>query len=356
MSTASGEEFRIGVSPDFYVDAKGRFEAVLERRLSLPGIRWEPMDPLPGNVATPEALDRYDAVFALGLRITPESLTGVERLAIVARWGVGYDKIDVRVMTDANVLLAITPDAVRTPVAEAILTLILALAKDLLIQDKTTRAGKWRGDLPRLGRNLRGQVLGSIGCGNIAREMFSLAGPFGFARMLASDPYVSDAPPDVELVSFDEVLRESDYVTINCLLNDSTRGLIGEPQLRLMKPTASLVNTARGPIVDEQALVRALREGWIARAALDVYAQEPPREDHPFFSMDNVIVTPHGLPWTEELVRDNGEEACDNMLAVARGELPGGIVNPQVLNRAGFQEKLARYQGVSEWKIASAKR
>ena len=137
------DTFCVGVSPDFYADAKGRFESVLAESLNLPGIRWEAMPELEGNVASPEVLNRYDAVFALAMRVTAESLAGVERLAIIARWGVGYDKLDVAAMTAANVVLAITPNAVRTPVAEAILTLILALAKNLLcrIEPRVSASG-----------------------------------------------------------------------------------------------------------------------------------------------------------------------------------------------------------------------
>ena len=340
------EPFRVGVSPDFYTDARGKFEAVLEEKLRLPGIEWEAMPALPGNLATPEALDRYDAIFTLAMRVTRESLAGVRRVALIARWGVGYDRLDVAALTAADVLLAITPNAVRTPVAEAILTLILALAKNLRAQDRVTREGRWRNALPSMGRNLRGQVLGSIGYGNIGREMFRLAEPFGFARRIASDPYVppaSAASSGVALVSLEEALRDSDYLAINCPLNDETRGLIGESELRLMKPTACLVNTARGHIVPEAVLLRALREGWIAAAGLDVWEQEPPPANHPFFELENVVVAPHALAWTQELARDNGREACDNILAVARGELPSAIVNREVLDRPGFRAKLARY-------------
>ncbi len=341
------DTFCVGVSPDFYVDAKGRFESVLAQSLKLPGIRWEAMPELDGNVASPEVLNRYDAVFALALRVTADSLAGVDRLTIIARWGVGYDKLDVPAMTAADVVLAITPNAVRTPVAEAIFTLILALQKNLFLQDRTTRAGKWRGDLPLMGRNLRGQALGSIGLGNIGSEMFRLARPFGFSRMVAYDPYANRsnaAELGVELTDLDTVLRTSDFVAINSLLNNETHGLIGERELRTMKPSAYLINTARGAIVQEPALVRALRERWIAGAGLDAFEREPLSADHPLLELDNVIVTPHALAWTEELARDNGIEACENMLAVFRGELPGGIVNNDVITKPGFQAKLSRYR------------
>jgi phosphoglycerate dehydrogenase-like enzyme len=339
--------FHVGITPDFQVDARGRYEAALESKLAgAPSLAYGPMPPQPGRLATPEALNQFDAIFSLALRITRDSLQGVDRLALVARWGVGYDMIDVDALTDAGVALAITPNAVRRPVAEAILTFILALSKDLRAQDEIVRAGQWRGSLRRLGMGIQGKVLGSVGCGNIARELFRISQSLGFSRFLAYDPYADAASAralGVELLPLDDVLRQSDYVTVNTLLNSSTRGLVGEPQLRLMKPTAFLINTARGPIVDQKALTRALAEKWIAGAGLDVFEQEPIDPADPLLKLDNVILSPHGLAWTEEIVRDNGLEACDNILAVARGELPGGLVNRDVVHHPAFQRKLARY-------------
>lgn len=305
------------------------------------------MPPQPGKLATPEALDQFDGIFSPALKITPESLRGVRRLAVVARWGVGYDMINVAALTAADIALAITPRAVRRPVAEAIIALAFALSKNLLAQDRAVRAGKWRGDLPRLGVDLPGRTLGSVGCGNIAREMFRMAGGLGFGRLLACDPRVQPEEArslGVELVSMETVLRESDYVAGNTFLSAETRGLIGEAEFRLMKPTALFINTARGPIVREAALVKALRENWIAGAGLDVFEKEPPAPGNPLFGLDNVILAPHALAWTEELVRDNGIEARQNLLAVARGEAPDGIVNREVLDRPGFQAKLARFR------------
>jgi phosphoglycerate dehydrogenase-like enzyme len=142
----------------------------------------------------------------------------------------------------------------------------------------------------------------------------------------------------------EELLAQSDYLTVNCFLSAATRGLIGEAELRQMKPTAYLINTARGPIVQEAALVRALEEKWIEGAGLDVFETEPLPVESPLRKMRNVVLTPHALAWTEELARDNGMEACDNILAIARGELPASIVNKEVLQRPGFQAKLARYR------------
>jgi phosphoglycerate dehydrogenase-like enzyme len=340
--------FRVGITPDFYTDAKGRFEAALETKLGAERfVVHEPMPPQPDKLATAAALDQFDAIFSLGLRITRQSLRGVDRLVLVARWGVGYDMIDVPALTEAGIALAITPQAVKRPVAEAILTLIFALSKDLREQDRLVRGGQWRGSLRRLGVTVQGRVLGSVGCGNIAREMFSRAQSLGFGRFLAYDPYVRPeavSPLGVELVPLEEVLRASDYVAVNTLLNESTRGLIAEPQLRLMKPSAFLINTARGPIVDQRALTRALQEKWIAGAGLDVFEKEPVDPDDPLLKLDNVILSPHGLAWTEEIARDNGLEACDNILSVARGNAPPGIVNREVLDHPAFQAKLERYR------------
>jgi phosphoglycerate dehydrogenase-like enzyme len=339
--------FQVGITPDFYTDAKGRFEAALEAKLShMAGIEYGPMPDQPGKLATPEALNQFDAVFALALKITRKSLEGVDRLALIARWGVGYDMIDVPALTDAGVALAITPNAVKRPVAEAILTFIFALSKDLREQDQTIRAGRWRGTLRRLGMGVTGKVLGSIGCGNIAREMFRMAQSLGFARFIAFDPYADVQAAralGVELVSLEQILRESDYVTINTLLNSETRGMVGAEQLRLMKPSAFLINTARGPIVDQRALTSALRERRIAGAGLDVFETEPIDPADPLLSLDNVILSPHALAWTEEIVRDNGLEACEHILSVARGELPDGLVNREVAGNPAFRRKLERF-------------
>jgi phosphoglycerate dehydrogenase-like enzyme len=339
--------FRVGITPDFYTDAKGRFESVVEKEFGgSPDVTWLPLPPQPNKIARPEALDEFDALFSLGLKIRAESLRGVRRLTVVSRWGVGYDMIDVDALTAADIALTITPGAVRRPVAEAVLTLIFGLTTNLIIQDKLVRAGRWRGDLPRLGRNIKGRVLGSLGCGNIAREMFRMSQSLGFSRMIATDPYVSTEQATevgVELVTMEELFTQSDFLTVNTLLNRHTRGLVGETELRLMKPTAYFINTARGPIVQEAALIRALQEKWIAGAGLDVFEEEPLPAGNPLRGMENVILSPHGLAWTEEIVRDNGIEACGNILKIARGELPASIVNKEVIERPGFQQKMARY-------------
>ncbi len=215
---------------------------------------------------------------------------------MIARWGVGYEMIDVQACTDNDVLLAITRDAVRRPVAEGIITLLLGLAKHMVIEDRLVRAGRWGDKRHYPGLGIAGRTLGSIGVGNIGAELFRMLRPFELGRLLAYDPYVTPAQAadlGVQMVDLDTLLAESDFVCINCPLTKETFHLLGEPQLRRMKPTALLINTARGPIVDQAALTSALQQGWIAGAALDVFEQEPLPAGDPLAQLDNVhLVAP----------------------------------------------------------------
>ena len=340
--------FRVGITPDFYVEAKGKFEFALEQVFgNEAGITVHAIPEQPANTARLEDIDQFDAIFALATKFTSESVNGATRLAIVARWGVGYDMIDVPAFTKANIALAITPGAVRRPVAEAILALLFALTTNLMIQDRLVRQGKWRGQLPALGRNMKGRVLGSLGCGNIASELFAMSASLGFGRMIAHDPFVTTAQASalgVELVTIEELFSASDFVSISVPLNAETQGIVSGELLRLMKPQAYLINTARGPIVDEAALVRVLEEGAIAGAGLDVFETEPLPAESRLRQLNNVILAPHGLAWTEELARDNSLEACRNILSVFRGTAPGAVINRPVLAQAGFQAKLEKYR------------
>jgi len=340
--------FRLGLSSDFYDEARQAAETVIAKRITgLPDFEVAPLPRFPDHHATPEGLRDFDAIFALATRVDAQSLAGVDRLACVARWGVGYDRIDTDALTEHNVALTITPNSVKRPVAEAIFTFILALAKNLPVQDRITREGKWRGHLPKLGVSLAGKTLGSVGCGNIGQEMFRVSQSLGFGRRIAYDPFVSQPQVDqlgVEMVDMDTVFRESDFVTVNVLLNKSTTGLVQERHFRLMKPTAYFVNTARGPIVEHSGLVRALREQWIAGAGIDVFPVEPAPPDDPLFVLDNCILAPHAMAWTNELMENNGFEATDCVLAIARGEVPPSVVNKAVLDRPAFRKKLEGYR------------
>ncbi len=330
--------FRVGITPDFLTRAAGLLEPALRQLLDpVSSIVYEWMPDTDGTAAA-EVLDRYDAVIALDYAFPAESFRGVRRLALLARWGVGYDRVDVAACTAAGVILGITPDSVRRPMAEANITLVLALAKSLNVLERECRAGRWKNALPRAGFCIAGRTLGSVGLGNIATEMFRIAGGMGFGRLLAHSPGATpDASLGVELTDLETLLRESDFLTINCPLNPRTRGMIGERELALMKPDAYLINCARGAIVDERALLTALTGGRIAGAALDVFETEPIPPDHPFLSLDNVIVTPHACGRTSESIRDTSLSVCRAVVSVFQGAAPAYIVNREVLLRPEVQ-------------------
>ena len=345
-------KIKIGVSDDVIETAFEEAQSYLRREGRSKGFEavCERMPPQPGNVASSQTLDAYDAYFVSQVKVDASSMRGIERLAIIARWGVGFDRIDLGALTEAGVALANTPNSVRVPVAEAVIALIFALAKNMFFLDRSTRAGRWRFDLPRPAKDIDGKVMGSLGCGNIGAEFFRRIRSLGFRRLIAHDPFVDPALAaelGVELVDLDELCRESDFLCVLTPLSAKTRGIIGAPQLALMKPSAFVINTARGGIVEEAALLDALTTGKIAGAGIDVFDGEPPPKNHPFFKLENVILSPHALAWTENSVSGNTTEACANIVSLLVEGEPRFIVNRDVLDRPEFREKLARLRSVS---------
>jgi D-3-phosphoglycerate dehydrogenase len=339
--------FRVGFSADF-MNGEGRL-AFPDIGLSLlenhAGLEYDFM-PQYKPAYSPDQLSGYDVVISLKPRVTESSLEGVTRLCAIGRCGVGYDNVDLRACTEHDIAVYITPQGVVRPMAESIVLLVLALSHHLVRKDRLIRDGNWVESTRRLGQEPRGRVIGTIGFGNIAREAFRLLNYFEPARLLAFDPYINTdavAREDVEFTNLDEVLRESDYVLVNCPLTQETRHLIGTRELALMKSDAYLINTARGPIIDEAALIQVLEGRRIAGAALDVFEREPLAEDSPLLPLDNVILTSHSIGWTEELFRDMGRIDCEGALAIARGQAPPNVVNREVLVRPGFLRKLESY-------------
>ncbi len=339
-------DFRVGVTRDFLSGEGGStLPGVTFALLDEVGLNWEylPQD-LPE--ITPDDAACYDAILTLRPRYPAASVERQDRrLALIARFGVGYDRIDVDACTRNGVLITITPDGVRRPVAQAVLTFMLALAGQLVPKDRLTRAGDWARAGAFVGMGLTGRTLGLVGLGNIGRDVVRLVAPFEM-RVLAHDPYArqEDLPPGVELASLETVMREGDFVSVNCPLTRETRHLINAALLGLMKPTAYLINTARGPIVDEGALYDALVAGQIAGAGLDVFEQEPTPADNPLFTLPNVIVTPHALCWTDECLRGNSEGACRAIVALSRGEVPPHVVNRAALEHASIEQRLAQWR------------
>ncbi len=292
-------------------------------------------------------LEGFDALILLISRLVPESLPKSGRLAVVARFGVGYDTVDVPACTANDVALVITPDGVRRPVAVSILTFMLALTGKIIIKDRLTRLGAAgfavRGD--HMGVGLVGKVLGSLGIGNIGAELFRMARPFDM-RYIAHDPFADPklaAELGIELVGLDDLFTHADILTVNCPLTEATHHIVNANRLAMMKPTAYLINTARGPIVDQKALTAALQNRTIAGAGLDVFEAEPTDPADPLFTLDNVIVTPHSLCWTDQCFAGNGAADVRAVLDVQRGLVPRGVVNRAVLDQPGFRGKLEGY-------------
>jgi len=338
------QPFRIGVSSGFKTAAPGTIEPILERLIDpLPHVEWAFYDSGGGEPVRADAIAGLEGIIALGSPYEASTVSGNGDLACLARWGVGYDLVDTEALTANDIVLAIAVDAVRKPVSEAILTLILALAKKLWAKDRLVRIGRWDLKAQTSGLGLSGKTVGSVGMGNIGGEMFRLLGPFDLGRRLAHDPYLDPKRAEalnVELVSLETIFSESDFVVTNCPLTEETRGFINARLFSLMKPSAYFINTARGPIVNQEDLVAALEAGAIAGAGLDVVEPEPLPLDHPLIQMDNVILSPHALAWTDDLYEMNGTIACESVLAVFRGELPAFPVNREVIEQPGFREKL----------------
>lgn len=336
--------FRIGVTRDFLKpDGSSDLDDIAGPRFDAAGLHWEYIAEN-SPVLTATQVQDYDALLVLGAGITAETLTKADRLAVIARFGVGYDKVDVEACTENGVLLTIAPDGVRRPVASSIMTFVLSLSHQLLIKDRLTRAGGWRNTHGYMGMGLVGRTLGLVGMGNIGKEAFKLAKPFGMHH-ITFDPYVTHAEAEaagVELVALDTLMKTADFVCICCPLTEQTQGLIDARRIGLMKPTAYLINTARGPIVDQSALTEALQNRRIQGAGLDVFEQEPIRDDDVLLSLDNVIVTPHSICWTDECFQGNGKSACESIISVASGQIPSWVVNRAVLDSLKLQQKLAR--------------
>lgn len=340
------EPFRVGLTRDFLKPdgSLGFGDIGLGMLDGAAGVEWNFLAANQSELSA-DQVRGYDALLVLAPRVTARSLAGADRLAVVARFGVGYDNVDVDACTRNGVALTITPDGVRRPVAASVLTLVLALSHKLLIKDRLTRAGRWAEKLDYMGMGLTGRTLGAIGLGNIGREVFRLAAPLDM-RHLAADPFVRPGDVDaggVELVGMETLLRESDFVVVCCALTEETRHLLNAERLALMKPTAYLINVARGPIVDQQALTAALRERRIQGAGLDVFEHEPIASDDPLLALDNAILSPHALCWTDECFLGNGRSAIGSILEVAAGRAPRHVVNQAVLDSPQFQEKLRRY-------------
>jgi len=328
-------KLRVGLTRDI-LDSRGEpafGRAALEILDRDSNLEWEYLPAVVPEIG-PELAAQYDALYVNIARVPAAAVERADcRLRVVARHGVGYDSVDVAAMTRAGVLVTNTPTSMPRPVATTALTFVLALAGRLFLKDRLTRSGRWHERMDNMGLGLSGRTLGVVGAGGIGKELLRMARVFDL-KLLATDPVAND----VELgyigarkVDLDTLMRESDFVVICCLLNEHTRHLIGAEALAKMKPTSYLINVARGPIVDEKALIEVLQKRCIAGAALDVFEQEPVDPKNPLLTMDNVIVTPHSLCWTDECFHNMASTGLRSIVDALNGRIPEFLVNRAVL-------------------------
>ena len=287
------------------------------------------------------------------------------KLKVVSRLGVGVDSIDLDAATELGILATNVPGSNTTEVADHAMALMLALTRRVVDAVRTTRDGGWGRDRESMiglltgARRIAGHTVGIIGFGNIGRAFATRARGFGPARIIAADPYVDQVTADlygVQLVPLEELLAEADYVTIHCSATDETRHMINADTLALMKPTALLVNAARGPIVDGAALATALAEGQIEAAALDVTEKEPIDPDDPLLKLPNCIVTPHIAGLSPVFLGECPIRQAENVIRVLTGEMPHGIANPEAIKTIAVMRATepGRWEGVPDFSTALA--
>jgi len=301
------------------------------------------LDRVPARMTTLPLVDSEDELIARardadGLVIASAPITrgvlgALEGLKVVARTGVGYDVIDVPAATELGVIVVNIPDIWIREVANHALALLLAWNRKIVTLDRQVHAGQWGAGVPGAFTGaLHGETVGIVGLGNIgsafARRVAALE-----TTVIACDPYVDDTKftaLGVERVTLEALAERADYVSVHTLLNAETRHLIGEAFFRRMKPTAILINTSRGPVVDEAALARALSEKRLAGAALDVWEREPVAADNPLLTLDNVLATPHAAYFSSAAVAQVPRRCGEEVARALTGQRPLNVVNPEV--------------------------
>jgi D-3-phosphoglycerate dehydrogenase / 2-oxoglutarate reductase len=288
-----------------------------------------------------------DAVIAKGVRISKHIIDSLEQCKVIALGSVGADSVDVAAATARNIPVTNVPDTFIEEVADHAMMLLLATFRRLTTMDRFVREGRWREGRPLLSQfpRLMGQTLGFVSFGHVARATAVRARAFG-VHMLAYDPYIEElviTQYGVEPVGFTELLQRSDIVSMHAPSTSEAYHLMTEDHFRLMKPEAIFINTSRGATVDEPALIKALQEGWIAAAGLDVFEQEPPDPSNPLLRMDNVILSPHVASASARMDPERRRRVGQEIALVLTGRWPRSCVNPSVLEKTG----LVRWQPYS---------
>ena len=330
------ERFRVFIPEPEYPETLEMFKGFAEVVIGEPGVKYDE-----GKLA--EVLKDFDAVIITSQhrRISRHVISVSPRLKVIAKYGAkpGVDNVDMEAATERGIPVVYSPEANSDSVAEFTVMLMLCALRNLCFLDQFLRRGGWRDTLVKsntLGHELKGKTVGIVGLGAIGRRVARILQSFG-VRLIGYDPYVTPevlAGINITLVkNLDDLLKESDVITIHAILTPETFHMIGEKELRLMKPTAYIVNTSRGAIIDEAALVKALKERWIAGAALDVFENEPLPLDHPIRQLDNVIITPHFAGFTHEALRRETSMVHEDVIRVLKGCKPKYVANPEVLSK-----------------------
>jgi D-3-phosphoglycerate dehydrogenase len=264
--------------------------------------------------------------------LTRRVLENLPNCKVVSRYGVGVDSVDLKAATDLGIIVANVPDYCMDEVADQTVSMLLGLIRKTAFFDQKVKSGQWdfRQGIPIY--RTRGKTLGLIGCGKIGLEVAKRISAFGL-RVIAFDPYIEKPHEVIELKDIDTVLKESDFISIHCPLNDSTRHLIGDEAFKKMEKRPILINTSRGPIIDEKALIQALKEGLISGAGLDVLEKEPPDSQNPLLKMENVILTPHVSFYSVESISELKRRTAKNVADVLTGRWPRSVVNREVVGK-----------------------
>ncbi|MCA7119901.1 MAG: C-terminal binding protein [Acidibrevibacterium sp.] len=288
-----------------------------------------------------------DAIYAKGMKITKEMIDALQKCRAIVLGSVGVDSVDVAAATARGIPVTNCPDTFIEEVADHAMALLLAGFRRVVEQDRMVREGRWREGRPALLQipRLMGQTLGFIAFGHVARAMARRAKPFGL-RMIAYDPFIEElVMPDYDVVpaTLEEVLQQSDFVSLHAPATPEAEGMLGEEHFRQMKKTAIFINTGRGATVREEGLIKALQEGWIAHAALDVLATEPPGNNNPLLAMPNVTLSAHVASASARFDPARKRHVGRELALVLSGRWPMSCVNPAVLMRS----ELRRWQPVS---------
>lgn len=342
------EQFNVALTADFY-DENGNAQykdigiGLFDAHPKIQLTQFDEHHPEIG----PDQIGPNQGIIVLTPAVTRASLQNAENLLAIGRFGVGYDKVDLDACTEADVVAFITSGAVNHSVAEATVGWMLALSHRVLIKDRLVRTGGWDDRSNYMGTELRDRCFGTIGLGGIARKTIEILRGFGMKSFLAYDPYLdanSLQGSDIQLVDLKTLMETADFVSIHCPLTEGTKNLITATELNWMKKDAYLLNTARGGIINEDDLYDCLKSQRIAGAALDCLENEPITEPHRFGEFDNVLLAPHCIAWTDEIFRDIGACVCQGMIDLGHGQLPQGILNPEVADKESFQQKWKRLQ------------